>query len=77
MCATAMDASWTWSSTPADFSATNDRILSTMLEVFATTYSASVQDTTYKMACSILAAVPGVDGVRYELPNKHYFEISE
>lgn len=30
-----------------------------------------------KMACQILKAVPGVDGARYILPNKHYFEISK
>lgn len=38
--------------------------------------SASVQDTTYKTACKILRSVPGVDDVLYELPNKHYLEIS-
>ena len=45
MCATSMVASWKWSAKPADYPATNAKILTTVLEVFSTTYSASVQDS--------------------------------
>ena len=37
--ATAMDATWTWLSAPADYHSANTRILDVMLDVFATTYS--------------------------------------
>lgn len=76
MCATAMDASWTWSATPSDFSATNERILSTMIEVFATTYSASVQDSLYRMGEAALAAVPEISSISMACPNKHYLLIN-
>ncbi|KAI9158934.1 Uricase [Paramyrothecium foliicola] len=45
------------------------------LKHFAEDESASVQATMYKMCESILEAVPEVDSVAYELPNKHYFEL--
>ena len=61
MCATAMAASWRWSRAPNDYTEANVKILSTMLEVFATTYSESVQDSLYRMGSAALAAVPEVD----------------
>lgn len=45
------------------------------IKLFAEDESASVQNTMYKMCEEILAAVPDVETVIYELPNKHYFEI--
>lgn len=76
MCATAMDASWTWSSTPADYVKTNETILSTMIEVFATTYSSSVQDSLYRMGEAALAAVPEISEISMACPNKHYLLIN-
>lgn len=70
--ATAMDASWTWLRPPADYEATNARILATMLEVFATTYSHGVQDSLYRMGEAALAAVPELGTIRMACPNKHY-----
>ncbi len=70
--ATAMDASWTWLRPPADYDATNARILATMLEVFATTYSHGVQDSLYRMGEAALAAVPELGTIRMACPNKHY-----
>ncbi|MEO8322039.1 MAG: factor-independent urate hydroxylase, partial [Bradyrhizobium sp.] len=49
MCATSMVATWKWSGKPASYPATNARILDTVLEVFSTTYSKSVQDSLYRM----------------------------
>jgi len=46
------------------------------METFAKEESPSVQNTMYKMSEQILEAVPEVDIVDYQLPNKHYFEIS-
>ncbi len=73
--ATAMDASWTWRRVPADYAAANAHILSTMLEVFATTYSYGVQDSLYRMGEAALAAVPELDTIRMACPNKHYLPV--
>ena len=70
--ATAMDASWTWLRAPADYADANARVLSTMLEVFATTYSRGVQDSLFRMGEAALAAVPELETVRMACPNKHY-----
>ncbi len=70
--ATAMDASWTWLKPPADYTATNAFLLSTMLEVFATTYSKGVQDSLFRMGEAALAAIPELGTIRMACPNKHY-----
>lgn len=70
--ATAMDARWTWLRAPADYGEANARVLATMLEVFATTYSHGIQDSLYRMGEAALAAVPELETVRMACPNKHY-----
>jgi urate oxidase len=72
MAATAMDATWTWLAEPADYPATNAKILDTMLEVFADTYSRGVQDSLYRMGEAALAAVPELATITMACPNKHY-----
>jgi urate oxidase len=72
MAATAMDASWRWTKPPADYAAANSRILSTLLKVFATTYSYSLQDSLYRMGTAALEAVPEVSDITMACPNKHY-----
>ncbi|WP_428374706.1 factor-independent urate hydroxylase [Lichenicoccus sp.] len=74
--ATAMDATWRWSRVPADCPATNAAILGTMLEVFATTYSHSVQDSLWRMGEAALAACPALEEVRLACPNKHYLPVN-
>ncbi|WP_315837705.1 factor-independent urate hydroxylase [Bradyrhizobium prioriisuperbiae] len=76
MCATSMEASWRWRAAPQDYAATNAKILDTMLEVFATTYSASVQDSLYRMGEAALAAVPEIQDITMACPNKHYLLIN-
>ena len=73
--ATAMDARWTWRQPPADYGDANARVLSTMLEVFATTYSHGVQDSLFRMGEAALAAVPELETVRMACPNKHYLPV--
>jgi urate oxidase len=70
--ATAMDATWTWLKPPADYAVANARILETMLEVFATTYSTGVQDSMYRMGEAALAVVPELATIHMACPNKHY-----
>jgi urate oxidase len=74
--ATAMDAHWTWRAPVADYTASNALILSTMLEVFATTYSKGVQDSLYRMGEAALAAVPELATISMACPNKHYLPIN-
>ena len=72
MCATSMVASWKWSAKPASYPATNEKILATLLEVFGTTYSKSVQDSLYRMGEAALAAVPEISEVSMACPNMHF-----
>src|ERR1700704_838898 len=72
MCATSMVASWKWSAKPASYPATNARILDTVLEVFGTTYSSSVQDSLYRMGEAALAAVPEISEISMACPNMHF-----
>lgn len=72
MCATSMVASWTWSGKPASYPATNAKILETLLDVFATTYSKSVQDSLYRMGEAALAAVPEIAEISMACPNMHF-----
>jgi urate oxidase len=76
ICATSMVASWQWSAKPADYAATNARILDVLLEVFATTYSPSVQNSLYRMGEAALAAVPEISEVSMACPNIHYIPIN-
>ncbi len=72
MCATSMVASWTWSSKPASYVDTNVKILRVLLDVFATTYSPSVQNSLYMMGEAVLAAVPEISDISMACPNIHY-----
>ena len=72
MCATAMVATWTWSGKPASYPATNKMILDTLLEVFATTYSPSVQNSLFHMGEAVLAKVPEISEISMACPNIHF-----
>lgn len=81
---TDVDASWKWKSfenleavqaAVPKFDEAWKSAREITLKLFAEDESASVQNTMYKMCEEILAAVPDVETVIYELPNKHYFEI--
>lgn len=74
--ATSMNASWLWTGAPPDYAAANAAILTTMLDVFATTYSEGVQDSLYRMGEAALAAVPEIGEVNLSCPNKHYLPIN-
>lgn len=73
--ATSMDATWTWVTAPTAYEAANARILETLLTVFATTYSRSVQDSMYRMGEAALAAVRELADISFAMPNKHYVPI--
>ena len=50
--------------------------MSTMLDVFASTYSESLQDSLYRMGTAALAAVPDISDITMARPNKHYLLIN-
>jgi urate oxidase len=76
ICATAMDAHWTWRAPPISYDATQVHILAVLLEVFGTTYSHSVQDSLYRMGEAALAAVPELATIAMACPNKHYLPVN-
>ena len=76
MCATSMVATWKWSGTPENYPATNKKILDTVLEVFSTTYSKSVQDSLYRMGEAALAAVPEISEISMACPNMHFIPMN-
>ena len=70
--ATRVRAVWKFSAAPADFNAANEAILNAMLDVFAVTYSPSVQATIHDMAAAAFSACPQISRIALALPNKHY-----
>ena len=51
-------------------------ILDTLLEVFGTTYSMSVQDSLYRMGEAALAAVPEISEISMACPNMHFIPMN-
>jgi urate oxidase len=76
ICATSMVASWKWSAKPQNYPAANAKILATLLEVFGTSYSASVQDSLYRMGEAALDAVPEISEISMACPNMHFIPIN-
>ena len=83
---TSVECIWTWNvfghlstidQQKAMFDSAWEHARATTLDLFAKENSPSVQNTMYKMANEILAAVQEVAKVEYSLPNKHYFECGE
>jgi urate oxidase len=74
--ATSMDATWLWHTLPADPATLNEKILTTMLDVFANTYSHGIQDSLYRMGQAALQTVPDIAEIHLACPNKHYLPIN-
>jgi urate oxidase len=72
---TSMFARWQYNSLAADHPALNDKVLATMLKVFATEFSPSVQRTLFQMGEAALNEVPEIDKIEMKMPNKHYLVI--
>ena len=73
--ATSMDADWGWSVIPPDTDEVRALILDRMLDVFANTYSASLQDSLFRMGEAALSAAPTITDITLACPNKHYLPI--
>jgi urate oxidase len=73
---TAMNASWTWVAVPESYPDAGQKILAAMMEVFATTYSPSVQNSLFLMGSAALKAVPEISEISLACPNKHYIPLN-
>ncbi|PON19702.1 urate oxidase [Candidatus Entotheonella serta] len=75
--ATRLQATWHFSHDQlTDYAAVTEAIRAALLHVFATTYSASVQDSVYRMGEAALAAAPDVYEITLSMPNIHYLTIN-
>jgi urate oxidase len=71
ICATKIKATWTFAKAPKSYAMTNERILNTLLAVFAENYSPSVQVTLFQMGEAALKAVKEISKIHIEMPNQH------
>jgi len=74
--ATQLRAAWFYVGQPSSYVRTNERILEAMLEIFASTYSPSVQATLFQMGEAALHAAPEISKVTLAMPNKHCLPIN-
>ena len=70
--ATTITASWPCADPDRDWSATRANVRKKFLEVFATTFSPSVQKTLRDMADAVFAVCPEIDEVSLNMPNQHH-----
>jgi urate oxidase len=74
--ATSLSVSWRWSDTAleggVEWNAAYGEIRSTLLELFATTYSRALQETLWAMGRAVLERQPGVAEISFTAPNKHH-----
>jgi urate oxidase len=69
--ATTITADWNYRGTHNDWPACRRRIRETLLEVFATHQSRSVQHTLYAMASAALDVCDGLQSITLRMPNQH------
>lgn len=69
--ATTIDASWSYGG-EADFEAARERVEQTILTVFASNWSPSLQATLYEMGEAILEELPAIREVAFAMPNQHH-----
>ena len=73
--ATALTATWRYSSTDLDFGPTWRAVRSTLLDVFAEHHSESVQHTLFAMGQGVLDAIADVDLIQLVMPNRHHLPV--
>jgi len=69
--ATQLRATWLYSRPPASYTQSHTKLLDSMLAVFASTYSPSVQVTLFQMGEAALNAVPEISKITLAMPNQH------
>jgi len=73
--ATSLTSGWLYQAAPASYTAANARILEAMLEVFASRFSPSVQNTLYHMGEAALTVCSEISRISLTMPNLHYLLI--
>ena len=76
--ATRLSATWRFAvdhPRGADYGAVAEAVRSTLLRVFAATYSYSVQDSLFRMGEAALAAASDISEITLAMPNVHYLAI--
>jgi urate oxidase len=73
--ATALTATWRYSSTDLHFGPTWRAVRSTLLDVFAEHHSESVQHTLFAMGQGVLDAIDDVVEIHLVMPNKHHLPV--
>ena len=74
--ASSFDSTWTWSDAPANYRRANETILTVMLGIFASNYSASAQASVFQMGEAALGICPEISRIHLVMPNKHYLVIN-
>ncbi|MEK7951049.1 factor-independent urate hydroxylase [Luteolibacter soli] len=70
--ATRLTAEWEFADLTAGFIAADTEVLAAAHEVFATTYSPSVQRTLYQIGELALERVPEISRIELKMPNVHF-----
>ena len=73
--ATSVTCRWRYNTTSLDFNATFEGVRDTLLEVFATHHSLSLQNSMYEMGKRVLEKFSEIDEIRFSMPNKHHFVV--
>lgn len=73
--ATRLAAEWNFSDLTTDFPAADAAVLAAAHEVFATTYSPSVQRTLYQIGELALERVPAISRIELKMPNVHFLSL--
>ncbi len=68
---TILSAWWTYKDGSQDYKACREKAQNHMITTFATHESLSVQHTLYAMGKAALEAVPALQSIRLDMPNKH------
>jgi len=71
--ATVVTANWTYNTLNVDYTLAFDKFKESVFNIFALTYSKSVQETLYLMAKKALDVCPQIEQIHLSLPNKHAF----
>ena len=73
--ATALSASWRYTTADVDFGPAWRAVRTTLLEVFAEHHSESVQHTLFAMGQGVLDALADVAEIRLVMPNRHHLPV--
>ncbi|QJE96060.1 urate oxidase [Luteolibacter luteus] len=73
--ATRLGAEWSFDSTATDYCSADAAILTAAHEVFANTYSPSVQRTLFEIGELALARVPHISRIELKMPNVHFLSL--